>query len=72
MDITCLKIGDVLKKIRLEKKLSQEDFSELIQVHRTYISPLEKGKKNPSIITLRKICDNLKISLSDFFKLAGI
>ena len=72
MDNTCLKIGNALKKIRLDRKLSQEDFGELIQVHRTYVSPLESGRKNPSILTLKKISDNLKISLTDFFKLADL
>jgi transcriptional regulator with XRE-family HTH domain len=72
MDNTTIKIGETIKKIRISKKLSQEDFSELIQVHRTYISPLERGNKNPSIITLKRITDNLHISLMDFFKMAEL
>jgi transcriptional regulator with XRE-family HTH domain len=72
MENTTIKIGETIKKIRISKKLSQEDFSELIQVHRTYISPLERGNKNPSIITLKRITDNLHISLMDFFKMAEL
>jgi transcriptional regulator with XRE-family HTH domain len=72
MDNTTIKIGETLKKIRISKNLSQEDFSELTQVHRTYISPLERGLKNPSIITLKKITNNLNISLVDFFNLADL
>ncbi len=72
MDNTTSRIGEAIKKIRISKNLSQEDFSELIQVHRTYISPLERGDKNPSILTLKRITDNLNISLMDFFKLAEL
>lgn len=64
----CDKIGRTIKEIRNERGLSQEEFSELIQVHRTYISPLENGKKNPSIKTLKKILTILDLSLEEFFR----
>lgn len=44
--------GTVLRKYRLQHKLSQEDLAELADLDRTYISQLERGLKSPSIQTL--------------------
>ncbi len=45
--------GKNLKKIRTNCKISQEKLAEEAKLDRTYISVLERGKKNPS---LRIIC----------------
>ena len=39
--------GAALKKLRSERKLSQEDFSDVSS--RTYLSTLERGLKSPTI-----------------------
>ena len=65
-------IGLTIREIRNEKRISQEEFSQITGVHRTYISPLENGLKNPSIGTLKRMLDRLDISLSDFFQKAKL
>ena len=53
--------GQVLKKYRLEKGLSQERLALESGLDRTYISLLERGKRQPSIKTLFAISAHLKI-----------
>ncbi len=43
------KLEDRIRKIRLKKSLSQEDLAYGAHLHRTYISDIERGKRNISI-----------------------
>lgn len=52
-DIT--KFGKALREIRLKKNLSQGDIAKKLGVHRSYISGLERGKRNPSLLTIKKM-----------------
>lgn len=61
--------GKVLKRLRTEKKISQEKFAENCNLDRTYISLLERGLRQPTISTIFKISQELEISASDFIKL---
>ena len=56
--------GDHLKICRKKAGLSQESLAELADLDRTYISLLERGKRNPSLVCLKAIASALKISLS--------
>lgn len=63
------KIGFRIRKLREEKDISQEKLANKIGLDRTYISSVEAGKRNISIINLEKIIkDGLNTNLSDFFK----
>jgi transcriptional regulator with XRE-family HTH domain len=64
--------GKVLKEIRTEKGLSQEKLAESSNLDRTYISLLERGLRQPTITTIFKLSQVLKISPSDFIKLIEI
>ena len=50
-----------LRKYRREKGLSQEDLAFECEIHRTYISGLERGIRNPTIVILEKIAAALGI-----------
>mgnify|MGYP001574007720 CR=1 FL=1 len=56
------KFGKQIREIRLKKNLSQGDVARILGVHRTYISGLERGKRNPSLRTVQKIAKALNIS----------
>jgi len=56
-----------LKKYRKERGLSQEAFSEKVGLHRTYISSLEREKRNISIDNIQKIADALEIDTYKLF-----
>lgn len=61
------RFGDRLKKLRKEKNLSQEKFSFLCGLDRTYISSVENGNRNVSIENIEKIVNALEMTISDFF-----
>jgi len=62
-------LANVLRKLREKKGLSQEELSFRSELHRTYISQLERGLKSVTIKTLIKITDVLEIAIDDFMKL---
>lgn len=62
-----LNFGNRLRKLRIEKGFSQERFADLTQLDRTYVSGLERGKRNPSYLILLKIAKSLNISIKDLF-----
>jgi len=54
--------GKHLRKLRQEKKLTQEELADKADMHSTYIGQIERGKRNPSLINLYKLTKALKIS----------
>ena len=66
MDIK-VAIGERIAQLRKAKKLSQQKFSYEAEIERSYLTHVEKGRKNISIETLNKITDALEISLKEFF-----
>ncbi len=59
----------VLKQLRQHKGLSQEAFGFEADLHRTYVSQLERGLKSPSLETLEQICKALDIPMSRMLRL---
>ena len=59
--------GKRVQKLRREKGLSQEKFALLIEMDRTYYASVEAGKRNISIINIKKIADGLNVSLGELF-----
>lgn len=60
------------KQVRIERKkmnLSQEEFADKTDLHRTFIGDIENAKRNISISTLEKILSAIEINFSDFFSL---
>jgi transcriptional regulator with XRE-family HTH domain len=60
--------GKVLREIRLEHSLSQEDLGFESGYHRTYISLLERGRKSPSLNTVFQLAAALGVSPSEIVK----
>jgi transcriptional regulator with XRE-family HTH domain len=59
-----LKLASRIKKLRLEKKLTQEDAYNDTGIH---FGRIEQGKRDISFTTLKKICDYFNLSLEEFF-----
>jgi transcriptional regulator with XRE-family HTH domain len=66
MDINEL-IGKRITHLRNQKKLSQQKFANEADIERSYLTHVEKGRKNISLNTLKKITTALEVSLKDFF-----
>lgn len=60
-------IGDRVKELRTQNKLSQEQLALRAEITTAYLGQIERGEKNPTVVTVEKICNALGISLSDFF-----
>ena len=59
------KLGKNLKMLRLKRKLSQGELSKRLNVDRAYISNIENGRMNPTLSTLEKIAQALKVSIKE-------
>lgn len=67
--MNCDKIGNKLKKIRLDNNLSQEEMAEKLFITRQAISRWETGKSLPDYATLLLISKEFKIKLDDLFNI---
>ena len=56
-----------MRRLRVERKLSQEKLAELAGVDRTYVSRLERMMENPSIGILDKVATALSVSIAELF-----
>jgi len=54
MDI-CQRVGRNLKRLRQEKGWSQEEMADRSGLHRTYISGMERGIRNPTVTVLERV-----------------
>lgn len=61
-------IGLRVKNQRNFLGISQEELAERTSLDRTYISLLERGKRNPSLLTLIKVAKGLETSVSTLTK----
>jgi len=62
------KLGQNLKKIRIQKKMSQGDIARTLGVDRGYISNIENGKKNPTLATIDKLAKALGVTADELLK----
>jgi len=62
------KFGKNLKRLRLEKGISQESLALSADLDRTYIPSIEKGERNVSITVVEKLCTALNVNVLEFFK----
>ena len=58
-------VGRNLRAYRLERGLSQEDFAEVVGVHRTYMGGLERGERNLTLQSLERIAEELGVPVRE-------
>jgi transcriptional regulator with XRE-family HTH domain len=59
------RLGANLKRLRTAKGWSQEQFAFEAGIHRTYISDLERGARNPTISVVQRLADCLGVGIGD-------
>ncbi|NMB84173.1 helix-turn-helix transcriptional regulator [Candidatus Roizmanbacteria bacterium] len=67
-DFFYLRLGEKVIDIRKRKQITQEQLAFSSDLDRTYIARIERGRANPSIKTLHKICKALRVKLSKLFR----
>jgi transcriptional regulator with XRE-family HTH domain len=60
-------LGIRVRQLRDEAGLSQERLAELAEMHRTYISSIERGQQNISLTILIRLATALDVSLERLF-----
>ena len=63
------RFGTAVKFRREELGLTQEDLAEKAGIHRTYLSDIERGTRNVSLVNIERVAAALDLSLSEFFGL---
>ena len=65
------RVGLNLQRLRREKGLSQEELADLARIHQTYLSGVERGKRNPTITVLQRIAGALGADIQDLVQKRG-
>ena len=60
--------GRVIRRLRLERRMSQEVLSGLAAISRSHLAEIEGGKDNANVETLWRIASGLDIRVSDLFR----
>jgi transcriptional regulator with XRE-family HTH domain len=66
------RLGKTVAEWRKALKLSQEDFAEKCDMHRTYMGHIERGEANVSFQNLAKLARALDVKLSVLLNRAGL
>jgi transcriptional regulator with XRE-family HTH domain len=61
-------VGDNVRRVREKKGLTQEQFADLSGFSQQYISSLERGRRNPTIITIYELAVALGVSHMDLVR----
>lgn len=63
----CMQLGKVIQAQRKAIGLSQEELAHQANIDRTYISQIERGVGNPSLLIIAKVAKVLNVSLAQLF-----
>jgi transcriptional regulator with XRE-family HTH domain len=58
-------LGRAVRRLRIERGLSQEDLAHLSRMDRTWVGGIERGEKNPSYEKLMDLATALDVRISE-------
>ena len=58
-------LGRAVRRLRIERGLSQEDLAHLSRMDRTWVGGIERGEKNPSYEKLMDLASALDVRISE-------
>jgi transcriptional regulator with XRE-family HTH domain len=61
--------GFAVKDRREALGLTQEEFAEHAGIHRTYLSDIERGTRNVSLINIERLASALSLKISELFQI---
>ena len=62
------RLGGNVRRLREAQGFSQEAFADFSGLHRTYLSSIERGTRNPTINVVERLAKALNVSASDLLK----
>ncbi len=62
------RVGLNVQRLRRDKGLSQEELAHRAEIHQTYLSGVEGGKRNPSVMVLARIAAALRVDIEELFR----
>ncbi len=68
MSQTSKTLGSNIKRLRLRRKMSQGDICRAIEMDRSYMSAIEGGKVNVTLVVLEKLAKALDVSVDELLK----
>ena len=64
MDDVTVRFGRRLREVRTGKGISQEKLAELAGLHRTYVSSVERGERNISLVNIENLANALGVPMA--------
>ncbi|KLE31993.1 transcriptional regulator [Aurantiacibacter gangjinensis] len=61
MDICC-RLGANVRRLRTKSAWSQEEYADRAGIHRTYVSDIERGRRNPTATIIEKLAEPFGIA----------
>jgi transcriptional regulator with XRE-family HTH domain len=61
-------VGQNVRRLRLAAGISQAELAERMGVDRAYVSGLEQGARNPTVVTLWHVAKALRAAMKEFFE----
>jgi transcriptional regulator with XRE-family HTH domain len=62
-----MKFGNNLRALRTKRGISQEHLADSADLHKNMVGLLERGRRNPSLVTITKLAKALKVKPAKFF-----
>lgn len=62
------RFGQIVRRRRQETGLSQEELADEAKLHRTYVSLLERGHRNPSLAVIHALATALGAGMADLLR----
>ena len=56
------RLGRNVRRLREEQGWSQEEYADRAGIHRTYVSDIERGKRNPTVTVVEKLAGPLGVT----------
>jgi transcriptional regulator with XRE-family HTH domain len=59
----CAIVGRNVRRIRIQRRMTQEKLAFEAEIDLTYVGGIERGKRNPSLLVMARIAEALKVPL---------
>ena len=65
------RVGINVQKLRRARNLSQEELAHRADIHQTYLSGVENGRRNASLLVLQRVAEALEVDIEDLTRRTG-